>query len=84
MGRYDRWRRFDQDILKMNSQMFEFGSDIAKCSHVPMNPRTFNQMVANLFVSGISAGYLAAHVLISQLVFVILNFLYSGAMRESE
>ena len=73
-------------ILKMDPEMFRLGERAAFCKNsgdwVPLSGDGFAEMITNLFLSGMSSGYLAAHVVMSQLVFVVLSVLIARELKK--
>lgn len=73
-------------ILQMDPGMFALAEKGAACKYsggwMPMSTDGFAEMITNLFLSGISSGYLAAHVVMSQLVFVVLSVLSARELKK--
>lgn len=74
-------RGWDAASFYVNPSVVDFlaarrDNTLFMCSSQPIDIREFQQTVGSIFTAGIAMGYLAAHVLMSQLVFIALNFLF--------
>jgi hypothetical protein len=68
-------------IMHFATGMLNFNSNPV-CNDHELTVETFDVMVSNLFVGGIAAGFLAAHIVMSQLVFIALGALYRRKRRR--
>lgn len=57
-------------------------STLFTCSLQPLTIEEFQTSIAQIFAAGIATGYLAAHILMSQMVFIILHFFQQRADAE--
>ncbi|AXQ30200.1 hypothetical protein D0B54_16630 [Solimonas sp. K1W22B-7] len=69
---------WDPDLFHVIGRVSDYlqrsrSTAIVMCSGQPLTIQEFQESVASIFSAGISMGYLAAHVLLSQLVFIVLK-----------
>ena len=50
--------------------------DIVRCMGEGLSLQQFQESVSGIFIAGISMGYLAAHIIMSQLIFIFLNIVH--------
>jgi hypothetical protein len=72
---------------KLNPELMQFDSNLLTLSNVQCNAHlmtilSFNTMVSNIFLGGIATGFIAAHILMSQLVFFFLGWVHR--LKEAE